>query len=284
MKKQISILTLEEETKKKPAKKANELDGNTWLRYSISVWNDIVKTKEEQNLNHPAIFPKELPKRIIEMFMTKDQTTVLDPFMGVGSTLLAAQELGKKGIGFEISKKYAAIAEDRLKSHTDLFNNHVTPNYTIYVDDARNIDRYLQKESVDLCITSPPYWDILTEKRTADQKTVRNYHKNNGNLGEIHDYNIFLRELRDIFAKVYNVLKKGSYCVIEVMDIRKKDRFYPLHMDITNFMQEIGFVLDDIIIWDRRREYNNLKPLGYPFVFRVNKIHEYILIFFKPKK
>jgi hypothetical protein len=53
-------------------------------------------------------------------------------------------------------------------------------------------------------------------------------------------------------------------------------------MDITNFMQEIGFILDDIIIWDRRREYNNLKPLGYPFVFRVNKIHEYILIFLKP--
>jgi DNA modification methylase len=282
MKKQISMLTLEEETKKQPAKKANKLDGNTWLRYSISVWNDIVKTKEEQNLNHPAIFPKELPKRIIEMFMTKDQTTVLDPFMGVGSTLLAAQELGKKGIGFEISKKYADIAEDRLKSHTDLFNNHVTPNYTIYVDDARNIDRYLQKESVDLCITSPPYWDILTEKRTADQKTLRNYHKKDGNLGEIHDYNIFLKELKGIFAKVYDVLKKGSYCVIEVMDIRKKDRFYPLHMDITNFMQEIGFILDDIIIWDRRREYNNLKPLGYPFVFRVNKIHEYILIFLKP--
>jgi DNA modification methylase len=214
--------------------------------------------------------------------MTKDQTTVLDPFMGVGSTLLAAQELGKKGIGFEISKKYAAIAEDRLKSHTDLFANHVTPNYTIYVDDARNIDRYLQKESVDLCITSPPYWDILTEKRTADQKTLRNYHKKDGNLGEIHDYNIFLKELRGIFAKVYDVLKKGSYCVIEVMDIRKKDRFYPLHMDITNFMQEIGFILDDIIIWDRRREYNNLRPLGYPFVFRVNKIHEYILIFLKP--
>jgi DNA modification methylase len=60
------------------------LDGNTWLRYSISVWNDIVKTKEEQNLNHPAMFPKELSKRIIEMFMTKDQTTSVAFYLLLG--------------------------------------------------------------------------------------------------------------------------------------------------------------------------------------------------------
>jgi hypothetical protein len=52
-------------------------------------------------------------------------------------------------------------------------------------------------------------------------------------------------------------------------------------MDITAKMQEIGFTLDDIIIWDRRQEYNNLRPLGYPSVFRVNKVHEFILIFQK---
>jgi hypothetical protein len=46
-------------------------------------------------------------------------------------------------------------------------------------------------------------------------------------------------------------------------------------------LREVGFTLDDIIIWDRRREYNNLRPLGYPTVFRVNKVHEFILIFQK---
>lgn len=48
-------------------------------------------------------------------------------------------------------------------------------------------------------------------------------------------------------------------------------------------MEHIGFIYDDLIIWDRRHEYNNLKPLGYPAVFRINKIHEYILIFKKPE-
>jgi len=42
-----------------------------------------------------------------------------------------------------------------------------------------------------------------------------------------------------------------------------------------------GLVLEDIIIWDRSKEYNNLKPLGFPYVFRVNKVHEYILVFKK---
>jgi len=66
------------------------------------------------------------------------------------------------------------------------------------------------------------------------------------------------------------------------MDIRKKNRFYPYHADFAQRMEEIGFVFDDLIIWDRRHEYNNLRPLGYPSVFRINKVHEFILIFQKP--
>lgn len=270
-----------EKKRRLPARKANELNGNTWLKYSISIWSDISRTVEEQKLNHPALFPKELPKRIMEIFLTKDKTEVLDPFMGSGSTLLAAKELGKHGIGFEISREYAAIAEDRIKSQQYLFDDKDVQQ-TIYIDDARNMDRYLQQETIDLCVTSPPYWNILAQKRTADQKTIRNYHEKSGNLGEICDYRTFLEELRRVFEKVYNVLKRGAYCVIEVMDIRKKDRYYPFHMDITGFMQDIGFIFDDVIIWDRRKEYNNLRPLGYPSVFRVNKAHEYILIFLKP--
>ena len=67
------------------------------------------------------------------------------------------------------------------------------------------------------------------------------------------------------------------------MDLRKKERFFPLHSDLARKMEESGWIYDDIIIWDRRQEYNNLRPLGYPFVFRINKIHEYLLLFKKPK-
>lgn len=265
----------------KPSKKANELDGKSWLQYSISVWNDIKKTKEEKELKHPAMFPKELPKRIIQMFLTEDKKVVLDPFLGVASTLLAAKETGKHGIGFEISEKYAKIAQQRLNQQPELFQSVHIPQ-VIYNENAKDLSKYLPIESVDLCVTSPPYWDILTAKRTADLKPIKNYEEKKGNLGEIHDYKAFLDELKFVFEEVYIVLKKLAYCVVVVMDIRKKDKYYPFHIDVTRFMHEIGFMLDDIIIWDRRSEYNNLSPLGYPSVFRVNKIHEYILIFLKP--
>jgi len=261
--------------------KANELDGRTWLKYSISVWNDIKKTAEEIKLNHPAMFPVQLPKRLIEIYTNKDMKIVLDPFMGTGSTLIAAMELNKQGIGFEISTEYVKLAENRLRI-LKLFSNNIPPK--IFNEDARNILKYLEPESVDICITSPPYWDILSEKRTADNKEIKDYQEKNNNLSVIKDYNKFLEELCKIFEKVFIVLKPGAYCCVDVMDIRKKNRFYPFHSDLAQFMEKIGFIFDDIIIWDRRQEYNNLRPLGYPFKFRINRIHEYILIFQKPPK
>jgi DNA modification methylase len=93
-----------------------------------------------------------------------------------------------------------------------------------------------------------------------------------------------MNELKKIFEKVYVALKPGKRCIVIVMDIRQGSQFIPFHMDVSDMMKEIGYVLEDIIIWNREREYSNLRPLGYPYVFIVNKIHEYILIFRKDKK
>ena len=46
-------------------------------------------------------------------------------------------------------------------------------------------------------------------------------------------------------------------------------------------MEEIGFELEEFLIWDRQHEYNNMKTLGYPYVMRFNKVHEFICIFWK---
>ena len=84
-----------------------------------------------------------------------------------------------------------------------------------------------------------------------------------------------------MFTEVNHVLKKGSYCIVNVMDIRKKNKFYPFHSDLATMMQTIGYIYDDLIIWDRQADYNNMRPLGYPSKFRINKVHEYLLIFHK---
>ncbi len=260
--------------------KANELDGKAWLRNSISIWSEIKKSQEEIDLKHPAIFPLALAVRLIETFTNKTQNLVFDPFAGIGTTIVAAQMLGKNGIGIELSKKFAHKASVRCNMKSLLDNNNSYGK--IINDDANNMLSFIEPESIDFVLTSPPYWDVLNEKRSADYKEIRNYGDNLKDLGKISDYKNFLLQLKSVFAKVNAVMKKGTYACVVVMDIRKKDKFYPFHSDIASFMAELGFIYDDLIIWDRRHEYNNMRPLGYPYVFRVNKAHEYILIFKKP--
>jgi DNA modification methylase len=262
-------------------KKANDLDGATWTRYSISIWSDIRKTREEIELGHPAIFPLALVSRLIQCFTTEEDRVVLDPFVGIGSTAIAAESLGKIGIGIELSPKYAEKARKRPCSQ-DMFGTNKTGERRIYEADANDLLSLVQPRSVDLVITSPPYWDILLQERTADYKRTRHYGDSLGDLGKIRDYQKFLAALKKVFALVYEVLKAGKYCCVVVMDLRKKDKYYPYHSDVATFMQDIGFIFDDIIIWDRRHEYNLMRPLGYPSKFRINKAHEYILIFQKP--
>ena len=81
--------------------------GNTWY-----IPYETVNSKK-QKFNHPAGFPVALPERCIKLHGRSD-LTVLDPFMGVGTTLLAAQNLGMSAIGIELDSKYADAAKDRL--------------------------------------------------------------------------------------------------------------------------------------------------------------------------
>lgn len=263
----------------KKKEKLNELNGKTWNKYSISVW-DIVKTPEESKLGHPAMFPAELCKRLIEIF-TKKGDLVFDPFVGSGSVLVAAKDLERRAIGIDINPDFVKLAKKRL-SQQKLFDSG-EPEPEVICDDAVNLLKYVEPGTVDLVITSPPYWIVHKRKRTADYKESRPYSELERDLGNILEYDKFLDELKRIFDKVYQSIKPGKYCIVIVMDLRIKNLFIPFHIHITNMMEEIGFSFEDIIIWDRRKEYNNLRPLGYPYKFIVNKVHEYILIFRKPE-
>ncbi len=266
--------------------RANDLDGRTWERYSISVWSDVRKTPEEARLGHPAMFPVDLVVRLIRCFTTREDRVVLDPFAGSGATLVAAQALGKVGVGLEIHPQYCELARSRpLIQPLDFgAGGEATGEGRRIVlnEDARRLLQFVQPESVDLVVTSPPYWDVLLRERTADRKQVRHYGNEAADLGKIPDYEAFLDSLGEVFRGVLQALRPGKYCIVVVMDLRKKDRFYPYHMDLARRMTEIGFEFDDLIVWDRRQEYNHMRPLGYPYRFRVNKAHEFILIFRKP--
>jgi hypothetical protein len=102
--------------------RCNDLSGDEWLRFSISVWSDIRKTAEESALGHPAMFPTMLCERLMMMFLRRrGKHRILDPFMGSGSTLIAAKSLQKVGVGFDINESYVELADKRLCS-ADLFS------------------------------------------------------------------------------------------------------------------------------------------------------------------
>lgn len=252
-------------------KKCNDLTGKEWLQNSFSIWRDLSKTKEEKDLKHPASYPVALCEKLIRTF-SKKGCNVLDPFSGIGSTMVAAHNLNCCGTGIDLSGEFTEKAKLRIENDLNIS--------LINGDSFQELDK-LQADSFDICITSPPYWDILNMKRSADKKENINYSNKENDMGNIPNYDDFIRLLGDLFVKVHRCLKSGSYCIVNVMDIRKKSNFYPLHSDLATELQKRGYIFDDIIIWDRQAEYNNMRPLGYPYKFRINKVHEYLLIFIK---
>jgi DNA modification methylase len=265
------------------AEKMNNLSGKEWLQNSFSIWRDIRKNKEELKLKHPAMFPIALAEKLINIYTKEQGEVILDPFAGVGSTLIGAKNLNRKGVGIELNPDFVKITKERLSQET-LGSSASSFEPEIYCDDSRNLTKHIKENSVDLCINSPPYWDILNQKRTVDNREIGNYSDSNIDLGNIESYEDFLRELKQVYTEVYKVLKPNKRCCVVVMDIRKKDKFYPFHIDITKIMEEIGFELEEFVIWDRQHEYNNMKTLGYPWVFRFNKVHEFVCIYWKRDK
>lgn len=107
----------------KEVKEKSKLTTEEWQKWAInSIWEmQPAKAKAE---GHPAPFPKELPLRLIKLYSFWGDT-VLDPFAGTGTTLLAAQELGRKSIGFELNPEYIKLINKKLNSYTSqlcLFN------------------------------------------------------------------------------------------------------------------------------------------------------------------
>ncbi|MEO8351504.1 MAG: sulfatase-like hydrolase/transferase, partial [Chthoniobacteraceae bacterium] len=113
--------------------------------------------------------PANLDGRDLAPLFSHEGELVLDPFVGSGTTLLAAQELNRNAVGFDLQERYAALATSRLHN-TDLFGS---AQQVVVTDDARQIDAYLEPESVKLIWTSPPYANLLNRKRKNKSRRDR---------------------------------------------------------------------------------------------------------------
>jgi len=229
------------------------------------------------------MFPLMLAGRLLDIYTHSKDQVVFDPFLGSGTTIIAARQRGMQSVGFEQNPAYVRLAIERIEQiYYDITVD--MPPYTIHNESSMKIVDKMAPDSVDITVTSPPYWDVLNQKRSQDGKEIRNYGNSEDDLGAIDSYRCFIDALKLIFSRVEYATKPGGYVIVIVMDLRKGGVFYPFHIDVQLLMKSLGFSLNDIFIWNRKKEYNSLGPLGYPSKFIVNKIHEYILVFQKGNK
>lgn len=94
-----------------PEKRHATISKEDFLECSKSVWT--FPAESAKKIGHPAPFPIELPRRLIQLYTFLDEV-ILDPFIGSGQTALAALETGRHFVGFEINEEYASLAEQRI--------------------------------------------------------------------------------------------------------------------------------------------------------------------------
>jgi len=100
--------------RKKSGDKEDTITREQFMEWTRSVWT--MNPESAKKVGHPAPFPVELPYRLVQLYTYKGEV-VLDPFMGSGSTAIAALKSDRKYIGYEVDPEYIRLAEKRLAAY-----------------------------------------------------------------------------------------------------------------------------------------------------------------------
>ena len=203
-----------------------------------------------------------IPRNVILRY-SNERDTVLDQFVGGGTTAVEAKLTGRNFIGVDINPN--AVELSRNKCNFD-FDSNV--DISIRLGDARKLD--LPDESVDLICTHPPYADIIKYSEDID-----------GDLSHL-PIKSFLMEIGKVAEESFRVLKKGKFCAILMGDTRKNGMVQPLAFETMRIFELAGFKTKEIII----KEQHNCKATGF---WKTNSIkhnflllaHEYLFVFKK---
>jgi len=276
-----------------PINHLNCLDAKSWIKSQLGVWQVYYEGRDIRDKEiHPAVMPLNLARRGLELFTHRGEL-VLDPFAGVGTTLLAARELGRNAVGFDINERYCNFSENRLAQE----DSSGMTKQVIVCDDASNISSYLEDESVKLIFTSPPYANLLNRKRLNKSRRgdlrqnrqylrVEQYSQDQRDLGtmQIEEY---AERLRMIYEKLLPILISKGHNVINVPDMwwsnGSSGTRVPIHIFVYHAMVEAGYELRNTIIWDRTNIVNRIGIFGWPSNYiTMGTTFEYLLDFWKP--
>ena len=268
----------------------NCLTAKEWLKCQIGVWQFYYEGRDVRDKElHPAVFPIALAAKVIALFTHKGEL-VIDPFVGSGTTLVAARDLDRNAVGFDLKKEYIELCEGRLIQ----LPLGTSSKQLAIQDDARNIVDYLEEETVSLIFTSPPYANLLNRRRKNKSRRgnlrqneqymkVEQYSQDERDLGtmELAEYT---QAMGDIFGRLLPLLRPKAHCVINVPDMWWEDGRVTIHIALTEELRRRGYELRNIIIWDRTNIVNKIGIFGWPRNYiTMGTTFEYLLDFWRPE-
>ncbi|MEW6225728.1 MAG: DNA methyltransferase [Chloroflexota bacterium] len=289
-----------------PANDLNELPGEEWLYFTKSVWTTAYPSElgHERRKAHGANKPPRLMARLIEFF-TKTGDLVLDPFAGVGGTLLgAAIARGpRRALGIELDPRWVAVYEatvaalraehgGRGPALADLGANDPggprsfdPSGLELRLGDARAILPAIAADSIDFVATDPPYnvqlpmtmaGGRLAEAHANRRTGYAMVSELDGDLANLPDYPAFLEAMGGVLAEVHRVLRPGRYAVLIVRDAYQGGRYLFTAADLAARADAVGLVPKGDIAWYQAG--TRLRPYGYPNAFVPNIAHQHIVV------
>ena len=184
-----------------------------WNQYFSSHWNfSGVKQSE-----HIAMFPEELPKRLIKMFSFFGET-IFDPFLGSGTTTLAAKNLGRNSIGYEINKEFESIIKEKLNINQLSF-------------DSDTIEFLEDKENNNYSFDKLPY--IFEDAHKLDKKIDIKKNKFGSKIDNSKEKREDLFSVKEVISPNKIILNNGMQ--IKLLGIKEKDNFT---LQAINYLKE----------------------------------------------
>lgn len=272
----------------------NCLSAKDWVKSMVGVWEFAYEKRDIRDKKiHPATFPISLAQKVIKLFSHRGEL-VVDLFSGSGTTLIAAQDLERNAVGFDLNDTYTQLARERLGKNFGILQQTAENKWEQYAvnEDAMEAYHYFPDQSIKLIFTSPPYANMLTRKRK--NKSRRSNLRQNEQYGQIEQYSSDQRDLGtmeceewaekigEMLKRMHPKIKDSGHCVINVNDLWLDNNRYTLHSLLETKVKKVGYNLRNIIIWDKRNLVNRVGIFGYPSNYiTMGATFEYILDFKK---